>query len=218
MSWFPFDECLTFLGDDSYTARLEERIRELETTAPQQDEPPMRRSSVGFEATFPGSYDASGVAPSATGPSSAYGGSNALADASSILNPPIPEAGPSQSSPPIVAPTFGASPTSYASTGYPTAGPPSNQSSTDPTLASFVPLPLGAPPPTFLPPTLASSVPLTSSSEALEKQPRNASGYEWTERNTISRQSQDGTASLSLEPDGQGYLGECGRGGPSKGA
>lgn len=57
----------------------------------------------------------------------------------------------------------------------------------------------------FLPPAF------TSSSEALEKQPRNASGYEWNERSNSSKPSQDGTASLSLEPDGQGYLGESDR-------
>lgn len=43
--------------------------------------------------------------------------------------------------------------------------------------------------------------------EALERQPRSATGYEWNERNTASGTASDGTASLSVEPDGEGYLG-----------
>lgn len=44
--------------------------------------------------------------------------------------------------------------------------------------------------------------------ETLEKQPRLASGYEWNERHHSLSQGQDGTACLSVEPDGDGYLGE----------
>lgn len=47
-----------------------------------------------------------------------------------------------------------------------------------------------------------------SKTEALERQPRSATGYEWNERNTASGTASDGTASLSVEPDGEGYLGE----------
>jgi hypothetical protein len=37
-----------------------------------------------------------------------------------------------------------------------------------------------------------------------EKQPKNAGGYEWNEREGAAG---DGTGSLSIEPDGNGYLG-----------
>lgn len=47
-----------------------------------------------------------------------------------------------------------------------------------------------------------------SKTEALERQPRSATGYEWNERNTASGTASDGTASLSVEPDGEGYLGQ----------
>jgi hypothetical protein len=43
--------------------------------------------------------------------------------------------------------------------------------------------------------------------EALEVQPRSALGYEWDERHQKSWKDHDGTASLSVEPDGEGYLG-----------
>jgi transcriptional regulatory protein GAL4 len=77
-------------------------------------------------------------------------------------------------------------------------------------MTSSLAAPVAAPEPapaTFLPPAFVPVVGFASSSEALEKQPRNASGYEWNERANSSKPSQDGTASLSLEPDGQGYLG-----------
>lgn len=48
--------------------------------------------------------------------------------------------------------------------------------------------------------------PVTSTADQLERQPRDASGYEWNERRIA--QANDGTASLSVEPDGEGYLGE----------
>lgn len=46
----------------------------------------------------------------------------------------------------------------------------------------------------------------SSTAEAYERQPRNASGYEWNERQGRIGEN-DGTASLSVEPDGEGYLG-----------
>lgn len=48
--------------------------------------------------------------------------------------------------------------------------------------------------------------------DAYERQPRNASGYEWDERRRGATCENDGTASLSIEPDGEGYLGESGAG------
>lgn len=41
-----------------------------------------------------------------------------------------------------------------------------------------------------------------------EKQPKTAAGYEWNERAKSARKAGDGTASLSIEPDGEGYLGK----------
>lgn len=61
-------------------------------------------------------------------------------------------------------------------------------------------------------PTSSSLLPnsiLPLASDALERQPQLASGYEWNERFNTSGRANDGTASLSLEPDGQGYLGKC---------
>jgi hypothetical protein len=47
-----------------------------------------------------------------------------------------------------------------------------------------------------------------------ESQPKTSRGYEWNEWQRISTARADGTASLSIEPDGQGYLGErCPRSG-----
>jgi len=43
-----------------------------------------------------------------------------------------------------------------------------------------------------------------------ESQPKTSRGYEWNERQRVSPARADGTASLSIEPDGQGYLGEFG--------
>jgi hypothetical protein len=48
----------------------------------------------------------------------------------------------------------------------------------------------------------------TAMTETLERQPRLASGYEWDERHHSVSRGQDGTACLSVEPDGDGYLGE----------
>lgn len=45
-----------------------------------------------------------------------------------------------------------------------------------------------------------------STADAYERQPRAATGYEWDERKHTAEN--DGTASLSLEPTGNGYLGE----------
>lgn len=48
-----------------------------------------------------------------------------------------------------------------------------------------------------------------SSSEVLERQPQTAKGYEWNERYmSLNLRGNDGYASLSMEPDGKGYLGE----------
>ena len=47
-----------------------------------------------------------------------------------------------------------------------------------------------------------------ATTETLERQPRLASGYEWDERQHSVNRGQDGTACLSVEPDGDGYLGE----------
>lgn len=46
-----------------------------------------------------------------------------------------------------------------------------------------------------------------ATTETLERQPRLASGYEWDERHHSLGNGQDGTACLSVEPDGDGYLG-----------
>jgi hypothetical protein len=48
----------------------------------------------------------------------------------------------------------------------------------------------------------------TAMTETLERQPRLASGYEWDERHHSVGRGQDGTACLSVEPDGDGYLGK----------
>ncbi|AFR98143.2 nuclear protein [Cryptococcus neoformans C23] len=49
---------------------------------------------------------------------------------------------------------------------------------------------------------------LPPASEVLERQPSSVSGYEWNERwATKGLGGNDGYASLSIEPDGQGYLG-----------
>lgn len=47
----------------------------------------------------------------------------------------------------------------------------------------------------------------SSATDLLEKQPRSAIGYEWNERNGARSQGNDGTGTLSVEPDGEGYLG-----------
>jgi hypothetical protein len=58
------------------------------------------------------------------------------------------------------------------------------------------------------PPPNSSSSPFDNAmTETLERQPRLASGYEWDERHHSLSQGQDGTACLSVEPDGDGYLG-----------
>ena len=54
--------------------------------------------------------------------------------------------------------------------------------------------------------TLSSN--LQSRSVLPESQPKTARGYEWNERQRVSQAGADGTASLSIEPDGEGYLGE----------
>jgi len=41
-----------------------------------------------------------------------------------------------------------------------------------------------------------------------ESQPKTSRGYEWNEWQRVSTARADGTASLSIEPDGQGYLGK----------
>ncbi|WWC89566.1 uncharacterized protein L201_004490 [Kwoniella dendrophila CBS 6074] len=47
-----------------------------------------------------------------------------------------------------------------------------------------------------------------STSEVLERQPSSARGYEWNERHShLTDRGNDGYASLSIKPDGQGYLG-----------
>ncbi|KAI5478756.1 nuclear protein [Pseudohyphozyma bogoriensis] len=91
----------------------------------------------------------------------------------------------------------------------------------EPSLLDLVPSPppiastSTLPPPTALnPPPRPAPLPRGAptfgarpSTEALEKQPQNASGYEWNERYQTGSQAKDGTASLSLDPDGEGYLG-----------
>jgi hypothetical protein len=66
--------------------------------------------------------------------------------------------------------------------------------------------------PTYLPLAQSSQTgisPLdTAMTETLERQPRLASGYEWDERHHSVGRGQDGTACLSVEPDGDGYLGK----------
>lgn len=46
------------------------------------------------------------------------------------------------------------------------------------------------------------------SSDALEAQPSTSVGYEWDEWSPHSRQDRDGYASLSIDAEGKGYLGE----------
>lgn len=72
-------------------------------------------------------------------------------------------------------------------------------------------LPPALPPPLPPPPSHDVGVRLqqpssttTTTTEALEKQPRDASGYEWDESQHTSAVGTDGTASLSMEPDGEG--------------
>lgn len=43
--------------------------------------------------------------------------------------------------------------------------------------------------------------------EVFERQPKNAAGYEWNERNLRTPRGHDGTSTLAVDPDGQGYLG-----------
>ena len=66
--------------------------------------------------------------------------------------------------------------------------------------------------PTYIPLVQSSQTgisPLdTAMTETLERQPRLASGYEWDERHHSVGRGQDGTACLSVEPDGDGYLGK----------
>jgi transcriptional regulatory protein GAL4 len=78
-----------------------------------------------------------------------------------------------------------------------------------PTVAAprFSPNQQTPPPPPVLYPRPTTS---TSTSEFLEKQPKHAAGYEWNERQTRTAIGNDGTASLSMEPDGEGYLGKPG--------
>jgi hypothetical protein len=55
----------------------------------------------------------------------------------------------------------------------------------------------------------ASAVQGPTSSEALERLLQTAKGYEWNERYmSVDLRENDGYASLSIEPDGKGYLGE----------
>lgn len=65
------------------------------------------------------------------------------------------------------------------------------------------------------PPTTTTTTSLeplnVPASEVLESQPSTASGYEWNERHVnLTSKGNDGYASLSIRPDGQGYLGELG--------
>ncbi|GAA5987742.1 hypothetical protein JCM10908_007194 [Rhodotorula pacifica] len=160
-----------------YTAQLEERIRELEGSL--QQSPPHQPP---LRRT-----------------------SFAFEDESQ------PVAGPSRLSPSANAPSFAGTPPPYHS-GYSASANYGSALSLS-AITSTLPAPAPPPPPpapvqtAFLPPAFVPSVSFASSSEALEKQPRNAFGYEWNERANSSKPSQDGTASLSLEPDGQGYLG-----------
>lgn len=58
-------------------------------------------------------------------------------------------------------------------------------------------------------PTAGTHSPLdAATTETLERQPREASGYEWDERHHSLTHGSDGTACLSVEPDGDGYLGK----------
>jgi len=74
------------------------------------------------------------------------------------------------------------------------------------------PAPLKTATPTYIPLVQGSQAgisPLdTAMTETLERQPRLASGYEWDERHHSIGRGQDGTACLSVEPDGDGYLGK----------
>jgi hypothetical protein len=63
-------------------------------------------------------------------------------------------------------------------------------------------------PMSVLPHTTSVSPYDAATTETLERQPKLASGYEWDERHHSWSKGQDGTACLSVEPDGDGYLGE----------
>lgn len=91
-------------------------------------------------------------------------------------------------------------PASATTLGMPSLPPPP----TMPVLGASAPFP---PQPPVLLRSAASTHSAGGASEALERQPRNANGYEWNERVQSSMRGNDGTASLSLEPDGEGYLG-----------
>ncbi|KAL1406806.1 hypothetical protein Q8F55_006213 [Vanrija albida] len=72
--------------------------------------------------------------------------------------------------------------------------------------------PPAPPPPHHLSPASrvnpqASFETVASTADAYERQPRNALGYEWDERKRGTTHENDGTASLSVDPDGEGYLG-----------
>lgn len=55
----------------------------------------------------------------------------------------------------------------------------------------------------------ATAIQGPTSSEALERLRQTAKGYEWNERYmSVDLRENDGYASLSIEPDGKGYLGE----------
>lgn len=57
-------------------------------------------------------------------------------------------------------------------------------------------------------PSINGTSPLdAATTETLERQPREATGYEWDERHHSMTRASDGTACLSVEPDGDGYLG-----------
>lgn len=163
-----------------YTAQLEDRIRELEAGLVQQPRQQSPLSPPQRRSSF-------------------------------LHDENAPVAGPSQASPHAQGLAFPGTPPpflgSYASTSSATTY---DAALSLPNMTSSLAAPVAAPEPapaTFLPPAFVPVVGFASSSEALEKQPRNASGYEWNERANSSKPSQDGTASLSLEPDGQGYLG-----------
>lgn len=58
-----------------------------------------------------------------------------------------------------------------------------------------------------MPSAFSAAVPYVqhgTSSEALERQPRDAGGYDWYEGRVGNGRATEGTASLSIEPDGQG--------------
>lgn len=163
---------------DRYTTQLEERIRQLEEALVQQ---PQRHHSSPSPPLRRTALEAPGV-------------------------------GPLHASPHAAAPSFAGTPPpyngAYASTGTVEYGAAVSMPGIVTGLPAPVPTPPAPPAPTsFLPPAFVPTVAFASSSEALERQPRNASGYEWNERANSSKPNQDGTASLSLEPDGQGYLG-----------